>query len=250
MPKSNTGRDYVAEVIGGRNFGRTAAAAAAVSYTATQMADTGAAFSASTGTPGAPATGSGLVGRIIVVGGIAANSAPVAYGVIRDNTTTAVNIDFWHTVGAPQTVATTPTGGAAGSGYAILPAGPPAFWMGLSVATRADAGTNPGDAFLSNDGTTISEIFGAAQTGLSRQLAAYAHTAGTNTYTVQNTFTQGASDPGSSAIAKAGVFVHGANATPTTTTTGVILWNTNLASVATLSAIGDNVQITDTITVT
>src|SRR3954468_13515934 len=109
MGLSNTGKDYVAETIGGRNFGRTTAAAAAVSYTATQMADTGAAFTASTGTPGTPGTGSGLVGRIIVAAGSAANSAPVAYGTIRDNTTTAVNIDFWHTINAPQTVATTPT---------------------------------------------------------------------------------------------------------------------------------------------
>lgn len=246
MPKSNVGRDYVAELIGGRNFGRTTAGGGAVTYTATQMADTGAAFTASTGTPGAPATGSGLVGRMIVAGPSAANGAPLAYGVIRDNTTTAVNIDFWHTIGAPQTVASTPSG----VGYAILPAGPPAFWMGLSVATRADAGTNPGDAFLTNDGSTISEIFGASQTGLSRQITAYAHTAGTSTYTVQNTFTQGASDPGSSAVAKVGIFVHAVTAAPTTTTTGLMLWNTNLSSTATLSAVGDNVQITDTITVT
>jgi hypothetical protein len=245
MGLSTNGRDYVAETVGGRNFGRTQAAAAAVSYTATQMADTGAAFTASTGTPGTPGTGSGLVGRIIVAAGSAANSAPVAYGTIRDNTTTAVNIDFWHTINAPQTVATTPTGTATGSGYAILPAGPPAFFMGISIATRTFAAA---DAFLSNDGTTISEIFGASQTGLSRQIAAYAHTSGTATYTIQNTFTQGASDPGSSAVAKVGVFIHGVTAAPTTTTSGLMLFNSNLASTATLSAVGDNVAITDTVT--
>lgn len=246
MGLDTNGRDYVAETVGGRNFGRTAAAAAAISYTATQMADTGAAFTVSTGTPGTPGTGSGLVGRIILVAGSAANSAPVAYGTIRDNTTTAVNIDFWHTINAPQTVATTPTGGGAGSGYSILPAGPPCFWMGISIATRA---FNSADHFLSNDGSTISEIFGASQTGLSRQIAAYAHTSGTSTFTIANTFTQGASDPGSSAVAKVGIFAHGVTAAPTTTTTGVILFNTLLASTATLSAVGDNVSITDTITV-
>src|SRR5262245_14480839 len=125
MGLSNNGRDYVAETVGGRQFGRTQAAAAAVSYTATQMADTGASFSASTGTPGTPGTGTGLVGRVILVAGSAANSAPVAYGVIRDNTTTAINIDYWHDITAPETVATTPTGGGSGSGYALLPAGPP-----------------------------------------------------------------------------------------------------------------------------
>lgn len=249
MGLANNGKDYVAETIGGRNFGRTTAAAAAISYTATQMADTGAAFSASTGTPGTPASGSGLVGRVIVVGGIAANTAPVAYGTIRDNTTTAVNIDFWHTISAPQTVATTPTGGGSGSGYAILPAAPPCFWMGLSIATRA---FNAADAFLSNDGSTISELSGTVQVGLSRQIAAYAHTSGTTTYTIANTFTVGAGDSGllPATIAKVGIFAHGANAAPTTTTTGVLLFNTNLGTTATVSLTGDNVQITDTVTLT
>lgn len=241
MGLATTGRDYVAETVGGRNFGRTVAGGGAVTYTATQAADTGAAFSASTGTPGTPGTGSGLVGRVIVAGPSAANGAPSAYGTIRDNTTTAVNIDFWHTINAPDTVATTPSG----VGYAILPAGPPAFWMGLSIATRA---FNAADAFLSNDGTTISEVFGASQTGLSRQIAAYAHTSGTSTYTITKTFTFGGSDSAST-VAKVGIFAHGVTATPTTTTSGVLLFNTNLASTAALNASGDNVQITDTVTI-
>jgi hypothetical protein len=249
MPKTNNGRDYIAETIGGRNVGRTQAAAAAVTYAATSVTDTGAAFSSSTGTPGTPGTGSGLVGRVVVAGGIAAGAAPVAYGTIINNTATVLTIDFWHTITAPQTVATTPTSGGSGNPYAVLPAGPPAFFMGLSVATRADAGTNPGDAFLTNDGSTVSEVFGAAQAGLSRQIAAYAHTSGTSTYTISNTFTGTGSDSYPAAIAKVGVFVTGVTAAPTTTTTGILLWNTNLSATATLNATGDNVQITDTITI-
>jgi hypothetical protein len=244
---SNNGKDYVAEATGGRNFGRAQAAAAAVTYAATSLTDTGGGFTASTGTPGTPGTGTGLVGAVIVVGGAAANSAPVAYGVVRDNTTTVLSIDFWHTINAPQTVATTPTGTGTGSGYAIVPARPPAFFMGLSVATRV---FNAADPFLSNDGTTISEIFGAAQAGLSRQIAAYAHTSGTNTWTIGNTFTAGGSDTLPAAVAKVGTFVHGATAAPTTTTTGIMMFNSNLTSTATLNATGDNTAITDTITAT
>jgi hypothetical protein len=244
---SNAGKDYVAEAVGGRNFGRTTAAAAAITYAATSMTDTGAAFTSSTGTPGTPGTGTGLVGAVIVVGGIAANTAPVAYGVIHSNTTTAVNVDFWHTIGAPQTVATTPTSGASGSGYAILPARPPAFFMGLSIATRVFTAS---DAFLTNDGTTVSEVFGAAQAGLSRQIAAYAHTSGTNTWTLQNTFTATGSDSLPVTVAKIGTFIHGVTAAPTTTTTGTIMFQTVLSATATLSATGDNVAVTDTITET
>jgi hypothetical protein len=247
MGWSNNGKDYVAEAVGGRNFGRTTAAAAAITYTATSMTDTGATFVASTGTPGTPGTGTGLVGAVIVANGIAANTAPTAYGVIHSNSTTAVTIDFWHTISAPQTVATTPTTGGSGNGYAILPARPPAFFMGLSVATRVFTAT---DAFLTNDGSTVSESFGAAQAGLSRQIAAYAHTSGTSTWTLQNTFTAGGSDSLPQTIAKIGTFIHGVTSAPSTTTTGTIMFQTLLSATATLSATGDNVAVTDTITET
>jgi hypothetical protein len=244
---SNNGKDYVAEAVGGRNFGVTQTANAAVTYAATSVTDTRNAFSVSTGTPGTPGTGSGLVGALVVVGGIAANTAPVAYGTVLNNTATVLNIDFWHTISAPQTVATTPTTGAAGNGYCVVPGRPPAFFMGLSVATRVFTAS---DAFLTNDGTTVSEVFGASQAGLSRQIAAYAHTSGTNTWTQQNTFTAGGSDSLPATVAKIGTFIHGVTAAPTTTTTGTIMFQTLLSATATLSATGDNVAVTDTITET
>jgi hypothetical protein len=246
MGLSENGRDYVAETVGGRGFGRAQAAAAAVSYTATQMADTGAAFSASSGgPPPSPGTGSGLVGKIILAAGIAANTAPVAYGVISDNTTTAVNIDVWHNIATPETVQTTPTSGGAGNGYAILPAGPPAFYMGISIAARVFTAT---DRFLTNDGSTVSELFFSGG-GLRRRLAAYAHTSATNTYTISFTFTANGSDTLPQTVAKVGIFTSWPNTTITTSNTGTILFQTLLSSTATLSAVGDNVQITDTVTI-
>lgn len=246
MGLANMGRDYVAETVGGRGFGRTQAAAAAITYTATSMTDTGAAFSASTGGPPAqPATGTGLVGKIIVGAGVAANSAPLSYGVIQENTTTAVTIDLWHNITAPETVGTTPTTGGAGSGYCILPASTPAFYMGISIATRVFTAS---DNFLTNDGTTVSELFFSGG-GLRRRLATYAHTTGTATYTIQFTFTANGSDTLPQTIAKVGIFVSWPNAAITTNNTGVILFQTLLSSTAALTAVGDNVQITDTVTI-
>lgn len=246
MGLANMGRDYVAETVGGRGFGRTQAAAAAVSYAATTMTDTGAGLSASSGgPPHQPGTGTGIVGRIIVAGGIAAGAAPVAYGVIQENSATVVTIDVWHNITAPETVATTPTSGGSGNPYTILPAATPCFYMGISVATRVFTAS---DNFLTNDGSTVSELFFSGG-GLRRRSATYAHTSGTATYTIQFTFTANGSDTLPQTVAKVGIFASWPNLAITTSNTGVILFQTLLSSTATLSAVGDNVQITDTVTI-
>lgn len=227
MGLSNNGRDMVARAVGGDTLGYSGTA---TSTTATSLTNTGASFTASSGGP--PALG-GLVGHVVVAGS--------AYGVVISNTATVLTIDQWHDPTAPETVATTPSGTSA---YVVLPGGFPAFYMGVSVATRA---FNAADTVLSNDGTTVSELWFTGG-GLRRRLASWAHTNGTATYTVANTFTANGSDTLPQTIAKVGLFQHFVNATVTTSNSGILLFNTNLSSTATLSASGDNVQITDTVT--
>lgn len=223
----NIGRDAVARAMGD-STGFTGTTTSGP--TATTATDTGATFPVSSGGP--PENG-GLVGHMIVMA--------TAYGNIVKNTGTVITVDHWHTFGAPATVATTPSSGA----YFITPGGSGEFWMGLSVATRA---FNAADAFLTNDGTTISELWFSGG-GLNRALASFSHTNGNATYSLAKTYTANGSDTLPQTIAKVGLFQHQVTAAPTTTTSGMMVHMANLASTATLTASGDNVAITDTITV-
>src|SRR3954465_14187412 len=155
MGFTNIGKDAVSRLVGGDPAGiaDTATATSATSITAT-----GTPFTASSGGP--PANG-GLVGHIVVAGTTAAN---FAYGVVLSNTTSVLTIDQWHSLTAPETVATTPSATAP---YVVIPGGFPAFYMGISVATRVYTAA---DAVLTNDGTTVSELWFSGG-GLRRRLA-------------------------------------------------------------------------------
>lgn len=231
MGLSNNGRDIVARSMGGNTFAGATGTGGTVTYSATALTDTGASFPASSGGP--PQNG-GLVGCIVISGNV--------YGVVVNNTTTVATVDHWHNATNPETVGTTPSASAT---YIIVPAGFPCWWMGVSIATRA---FNAADAFLSNDGSTISELWFSGG-GLRRQLAAWSHTNGTATYQLAKTFTANGSDTLPQAVNKVGIFQHQVTAAPTTTTSGMLLFNTNLSAAATLSAVSDNVAITDTVTV-
>jgi len=233
MGLANNGRDHVAISVGGDP---TSSQAAATSTTTTSLTNTGATFPTSSGGP--PATG-GLVGHTVAAG---TTTVVNCYGVIISNSGTVLTIDQWHTPATPETAATQP---AATSPYIVLPGGSPCFYMGISIATRA---FNAADAVLSNDGSTVSELWFSGG-GLRRRAAAFAHTSGTATYTAQFTFTANGSDTLPATVAKMGLFPAFVNTTVTTSNSGPLLFNTNLASTATLSAVGDNVQITDTVTI-
>jgi hypothetical protein len=230
MGLSNFGKDTVAKTIGGDTVGITGTASAT---TTTSLTGTG--FTASVAGP--PDTG-GHVGHIVVAG----SASPFVYGVILSNSTTVLTIDQWHSMTAPETVGSTP---GATTPFCIIPGGAPAFYMGISVATRVFTAS---DNFLTNDGTTISELWFSGG-GLRRRLASWAHTTGTATYTLANTFTANGSDTLPQTIAKIGIFQHFVNTTVTTANTGGVLFQTLLTSTATLSASGDNVAITDTVTI-
>lgn len=234
MGLSNNGRDYVATAVGDP----TSLTSTATGSGATSITVSGAPFTASSGGP--PATpGTGHVGHIVYSG---TTTTVNTYGVILSSSTTVLTVDQWHTPNAPETAATTP---ATTAPLLVGPGAAPSFYMGISVATRA---FNAADAVLSNDGSTVSELWFSGG-GLRRRAAAYAHTSGTATYTVQFTFTANGSDTLPQTIAKIGIFANYVNATVTTSNSGILLFNTNLSSTATLAAVNDNVQVTDTVTI-
>jgi len=227
MGFSTGGKDIVARQIGDTTgYTGTATASSATTLTAT-----GTPFTASSGGP--PARG-GLVGHIVCTTGS-------AYGVILSNTTSVLTVDMWHDLVAPDTVATTPSATAV---FAVLPGNAPAFYTGISVATRVFTAA---DDFLSNDGTTISELWFSGG-GLKRKLGTFAHTDGTSTFTLTTTWTGNASDTYPQTVAKWGCFQHEVTAAPTTTTSGRMLFDTLLSATATLSASGDALTVTNTIT--
>jgi hypothetical protein len=130
-----------------------------VSYTATSMTDTGAAF---------PTGASDLTGRVIWSGAV--------YGVIMKNTATVVTVDKWHSATAPGTTGSTPAANAtyAIGGYAR------AFYLALSSDGTAPAS---GDQYLAG------EFISSTDSGLVRAVATYAHTAGQMSFTLSNTYT-------------------------------------------------------------
>lgn len=228
MSTTNRGKDYVARALGGSSTGATGTGGN-VTYTATTMTDTGASFTTSSGGP--PEDG-GLVGNIIISGTV--------WGCVVKNTATVVTVDLWHNATAPNTTGSTPSNNAT---YIIVPANGPAWYMALSTATRTIAAA---DKFLTNDGSSVSEIFNTSG-NLNRKAVTFAHTTGTSTYTLQFTATANAND-GTNTINRIGIFAHGVTVAPTTTTSGIMLFETDVTSPPTLIN-GDSITVTDTVTI-
>lgn len=180
----------------------------------------------STGTTSTSLTDSGKswtsnawAGHIVVSGAV--------YGVVLSNTGTALTVDRWYAPATP--------GGAAGSTpstgtYVILPGGAPAWFMAI---TANNTSPSAGDTTLAGEITT-------AGGGLVRKLATFAHTAGASTYTLSTTYTANGSDSLPVTVAKMATF--------TSIASGVMLHETLLNATATLTASGDAVTVTDTVT--
>lgn len=88
--------------------------------------------------------------------------------------------------------------------------------------------------------TTLTGEIATAGGGLLRAQAVYAHTNGTSTYTLTKTFTANGSDSLPVTLGKIGVF----NAS----SAGSMVFTTLISPTATLSASGDAVTITETVT--
>jgi hypothetical protein len=213
----NLGRDHQAGAIGGDLAGVTGTA---TSTAATTLTNTGASF---------PTAGAGLAGHVVVAG---SSAATFRYGVIISNTATVLTIGEWLDPASPGAAASTPAGT---SPYIVLPGGAPAWYMALGTNTSAPAGADT----LTN----LSEVNNAGG-GLNRKLATYAHTAGAASYTLTAAYTANASDS-----ATFGVAIHKiATLATLTPATGRIVFETVLNADATLNVSGDQLTVTQTVT--
>ena len=203
---TNGGRDLVAAALGATGFGVTgtvATAATATSLTAT----------------GTPFVADAHKGWIVIAE--EGTNAPV-WGNIGSNTTSVLTVDAWRT--GDDTAGTTP---AATANYLILP-NQRARYMALTENAAAASATS---TVLTGEITTG---------GCNRQIATYAHTAGTATLTLTKTFSVTASFP---AIHKIGEFT-----ASTLTAAGILVYETVLNADANVIN-EDSLQVTHTITI-
>lgn len=211
----NNGLDILSRTLGGLTVGfnkATATASSTTSLTAT----------------GTPFVASAYIGCIVV------DVTTGVYGIISANSTSVLTVDRWYNPATP--------GGAAGStpgttdSYIILSGGPPAWFMGISTTNTASVATD----------TTMAGEINTASGGCNRTLATYAHSAGTTTFTLANTFTTNSNDTSSLpyAVARDGLFTSAVISGATT-----MMVETLLNAIATLSLTGDAVTVTHTLTV-
>lgn len=212
MAKVNSGQDKNALVLAGGTQAGYANSSGAITYTATSVTPTA-----------SPAwTVNAYAGKFVIAGTV--------YGVIASNSATALTVDQWLNPATPTGAAgTTP---AANTSFIILGGAAPVNYMALTANSAATVATD----------TTLPGEITTAAGGLKRAVCTYAHTAGTNTYTLTNTFTANGSDTLPVIVAKIGTF------DTLTPATGVLFHETLLSSTATLSASGDAVTITQTVT--
>lgn len=213
MTLVNAGLDAMACAMGGDvvGYSGTATASSSTSLTAT----------------GTPWVASTFIGHIVVT-----TSAALAYGVITANTSSVLTVDQWYSPSSPGgAAATTPTSTTT---FAILPGNAPYWYMALTTNATAP---NVSDTSLTSEYSTTAG-------GLIRKIATYAHTGGASSYSLAATYTVNGSDTGLPyTINKIGIF------NTLTNTTGRMMFETALSPSATVSASGDQVTITDTVTI-
>jgi hypothetical protein len=213
ITSSAGGRDMIAGATGGvlpaGGQGSPATAISATSVTAT----------------GTPWTTNQLAGMRVVMPVTALTTRPV-YGNITANTTSVATVDGWWDI-STETIGTTP---ASTSAFIILPGYGPGRYMALSQDTTAPTAA---------DTTLVGEILIGAANGCSRQLAAYAHTLATNTYTLIKAFNVTGT---LAAIHKMAIFL---NFTPSV---GPMLYASNLNADASVVN-GDTLTVTETVTI-
>lgn len=210
MTRVNVGNDLVCAAVAGDTIGYSGVATAATATTLT-----------ATGTPW---VASAYIGHIVVV-----TTTVLAYGVVTANTTSVLTVDRWSIAATPDgTAATTPS---TTTPFVILPGNAPAFFMGLTATTTAAVG---GDTTLAGEIVTASG-------GLIRKIAARAHTLGTSLVTLTGSFTVNGSDTIPVTVAQIAEF--------TSITGGIMPFRTVMNANATLSAIGDPLTVTHSVTV-
>lgn len=204
----NSGRDHQAAAIGGDVVGEVNTA---TSTTATTLVRTGAGW-----------TTNAWAGHYVV-------AASGVYGVVISNDATTLTLDRWNNPATPGGAAGTQPSGT--TSYAILPGQVPAWFTGLTANASAALAT---DASLPGEITT-------AGGGLIRKISAYAHTAGVASYTLTTAYTANGSDSLPVTIHKIGVFQSLTGATR-------MAFETVLNADATLNISGDQLTVTQTVT--
>jgi len=172
-------------------------------------------------------TSNDLAGQRVV----ALSSGAMVEGVILSNTggtNTVMTINRWVQPGNSVT-ATTPSNTTA---YAILSGGAPARVIALTTNSTAPSVT---DTALTGE---LNNVGG----GLNRAKATYAHTVGTSSYTLSNTWTANSNDGASNTIQKIGVF------NSDVTATGVMMFESAVTSPPTLVS-GDTVQVSEVVSI-
>jgi hypothetical protein len=212
----NSGNDMVSQLLGGNQVGTTGVATGS---TSTTLTNSGALWSSN--------QWAGM--RVF-----AATSGPLmVFGIVVSNTSTALTVDRWYTVATPgATAGTTPSSTGV---YVIVDGGGPAWFMGLTANSSA---ANATDTSLPSEITTSGG-------GLIRKICPYAHSAGATTYTLTPVFTANSSDSLPVTIAKIGVFPSMVAADVTDT----LMLETLLGTTATLSLSGDQLTVTETVTI-
>lgn len=186
------------------------------------------------------------VGQRIICG---STSVGCVWGNIVSSTAATpgvLTVDRWYNAATPGGVAaTTPVAGP----YAIIDGSSPGWFVGLSTGNTT---TNIGTSGYAYSPANLAGASGTAEIitsngGLIRQVATFAHTASpaSQTWTLTPIFTANASDSLPVTVQSYGVF----NSMVVGDTTGTMLYY-NTFGAATLSAIGDNLTLTITITTT
>lgn len=211
----NGGADGQACAMGGDLAGMTGTATATTTTSLTATAT--------------PFVASAYIGHIVVA---SSTSGVLSYGVVTANTTSVLTIDRWYAPGSPGGAATTTP--VAACTYTVLPGNAPYWYMALT--------TNASAAVITD--TTLATEITTSGGGLARQLATYAHTAGAASYSLAATYTANAADVTAGlpvTIAKIGIF------NTLTGATGRMQFETVLSASATLTALGDSLTVTDTV---
>jgi hypothetical protein len=208
--KVNTGQDKQALALAG---------ATSPGYTGTATATSATTLTA-TGTPWSV---NQWAGHLVIAAGS-------TYGVVISNTSSVLTIDKWYVPVTPTgTAASTPSGTAV---FMIHGGNAPVSCMAITANATAASATD----------TSLTAEITTAGGGLIRQFATYAHTTSASTYTLTGTYTANGTDSLPVVVAKMGTF------DTITPATGIMLHETVLSSTATLTASGDQLTITQTVT--
>lgn len=210
----NTGRDNWAKTQG--MFANVLAQQTATAAGATSITGTGTPFVAS-----------GYIGLTVV------DNTTGVWANIISNTTSVLTVDRWYNPATPAGTAGSAPG--ATDKFTIQQTVAPAQFIAASTTNTASVATD----------TTMAGEITTASGGFLRTQATYTHSAGTNTYTMANTWTANSNDTGSLpyVVARIGLF------NSMVTTDAIAMWfETLLNATATITISGDALTATDTIT--